>query len=161
MEEVRRGIGIWRKTSNIFGLTRLICELAKLQVRANQADEANVSICEAERLSDSTDETFLLAEISRLRGRIWLLRENFESARTCYERAIGWAKEREARLFELRATCDLACLAVAERNPDPALARLRAIVNWFPATLDIPELIESRRLLGEAANRELDHRSRV
>ncbi len=160
LREVRSGIGIWRKTSNTFGLTQLICELARLQVRANRADEASASICEAEHISETTDETFFLAEISRLRGRIWFLRENFENARTCYERAIARAKESEARLFELRATRDLAHLGVAEENPDPALTRLRAIVDWFPATLDIPELIESRRLLSQGANPESDCCSR-
>ena len=157
LREVRRGIDIWGKTCNKLALTSRICGLVELQVRAHQIDEAIANLCEAEQVSEASDEKHLLAEISRLRGRIWLLRGNFESARTCYERAIAWAKEREARLFELRATRDLACLAVAEGNPDPALARLRAIVDWFPPTLDIPDLIESRRLLSEAANREPDH----
>ena len=52
-----------------------------------------------------------------------------------------------ARLFELNAAGDLAKLAGEIGNGTEALAVLRTIVDWFPASLDVPILAECRALL--------------
>ena len=52
-----------------------------------------------------------LAEIIRLRGRIWQSEGHHEEARLCFERAIARSREQRARLFELHAARDLARLS--------------------------------------------------
>ena len=57
------------------------------------------------------------------------------------------SREQGARLFELNATRDLARLSIKTGDRVEALQTLRAIVDWFPATLDVPILAECRALL--------------
>jgi hypothetical protein len=47
----------------------------------------------------------------------------------------------------LNAVRDLARLAAEAGDVTEALGTLRAIVDWFPATLDVPALAECRALL--------------
>ena len=54
----------------------------------------------------------------------------------------------ETGLFELNAVRDLTRLRVEAGNAGETLERLRAIVDWFPASLDVPVLAECRALLG-------------
>jgi len=66
----------------------------------------------------------------------------------CFERAIAQAHAQQARLFELNAVRDLPRLGVEAGNAGETLERLCAIVDWFPASLDVPVLAECRALLG-------------
>jgi tetratricopeptide (TPR) repeat protein len=88
-----------------------------------------------------------LAEIIRLRGRFRQAEGDYSQARLCFERAIACSREQRARLFELNAARDLAKLCAETGDATEALGRLRAIVDWFPATLDVPVLAECRALL--------------
>jgi len=89
-----------------------------------------------------------LAEIIRLRGRLWQAEGDYRQARLYFERAIAQSREQGARLFELNAGHDLASLSAETGNSTEALEMLRSIVEWFPAALDVPVLAECRALLG-------------
>ena len=60
---------------------------------------------------------------------------------------MAQARDQGARLFELNAARDLARVAAEAGNVAEALATLRTIVDWFPASLDVPILAECRALL--------------
>ena len=70
-----------------------------------------------------------------------------EQAKLCFERAIARSREQGARLLELNAARDLAKLSGEVGEAPEALEQLRSIVDWFPATLDVPVLAECRALL--------------
>ncbi len=148
LADIQRGLALWRKTSGIFMLARNVAILAEYQLRANQLEQARASIREAELLAETTEEKDQLAEIIRLRGRIWQSEGHHEQARRCFERAIVRSRDQQARLFELHAARDLAKLSI-ETGDDPveALEELRSIVDWFPTALDVPVLAECRALL--------------
>jgi hypothetical protein len=57
------------------------------------------------------------------------------------------ARDQQARLFELNGARDLAQLSIEAGDATEALEQLHAIVDWFPATLDVPVLAEARALL--------------
>jgi len=149
LADIRRGVELWRKTSGIFMLTRNMAMLGEYQLRAEQVEAADASIREAELQAEATEEKYHLAEIMRLRGRIWHRQGRYEQARQCYHRAIVRAREQAARLFELHAARDLARLDAQAGDATAALATLRSIVDWFPAALDVPVLAECRGLLGQ------------
>jgi len=89
-----------------------------------------------------------LAEIIRLRGRLWQATGRRSQARLCFERAVTEAHAQDARLFELNAARDLARLGIAAGGGSMEREHLRTIVDWFPASLDVPVLAECRALLG-------------
>jgi tetratricopeptide (TPR) repeat protein len=126
---------------------RNLAKLAEYQLRANQLEEARANLGEAEHLAETTEEKDHLAEIIRLRGRLWHAEGHHKQARICFERAIERSREQGARLFELCAAHDLARLSTETGDGSEALQTLRSIVDWFPSTLDVPILAESRALL--------------
>ena len=147
LADIRRGIELWRKTSGIFMLTRNMAMLGEYQLRVDQVEEADASIREAEQHAEATEEKYQLADIIRLRGRIWQTQGEYDKARSCFHQAIARAREQAARLFELHAARDLARLDVQAGDAVEALAVLRSIVGWFPATVHVLVLAECRRLL--------------
>ncbi len=147
LADIQRGVTLWRARSGTFLLTRNLAKLAEYQLRANQVAEARANLDEAEQLAETTEEKMHLAEIIRLRGRLWQAEGNYDQARLCFERAIAQSREQGARLFELNAARDLARLAGKSGDVTEALGTLRAIVDWFPAALDVPALAECRTLL--------------
>jgi class 3 adenylate cyclase/tetratricopeptide (TPR) repeat protein len=147
LADLQRGVAQWRERNGIFFLARNLAKLAEYQLRANQLEEARANLGEAEHLAETTEEKDHLAEIIRLRGRLWQAEGCHEQAKICYERAVARSREQGARLFELNATRDLARLSIKTGDRVEALQTLRAIVDWFPATLDVPILAECRALL--------------
>jgi tetratricopeptide (TPR) repeat protein len=151
LADLQRGIALWRQTSGIFMLARNMTILADYQLRAGQVARARTSLVEAERLAETTEEQDYLAEIVRLRGRIWQSEAKYEQARRSFERAIARSRDQGARLFELLAVRDLVRLSVEAGDAAYAIQQLRAVVGRFPAGLNIPVLAECRALLGGRA----------
>jgi len=147
LADIQRGVALWRRASGIFMLARNIAMLAEYQLRGGQLEQARASIREAELLAETTEEKDYLAEIIRLRGRIWQSEGHHGQARLSFERAIARSRDQQARLFELRATRDLAKLCAETGGSAEALERLCSLVDWFPASLDVPVLAECRALL--------------
>jgi tetratricopeptide (TPR) repeat protein len=147
LADIQRGVTLWRERSGSFFLARNLAKLAEYQLRANQLEEACANLDEAEQLAETTDEKMHLAEIIRLRGRLYQAEENYEQARLCFKRAIACSREQRARLFELNAVRDLARLSTEAGDGSEARDRLRSVVDWFPAALAVPVLAEARALM--------------
>jgi tetratricopeptide (TPR) repeat protein len=147
LADIQQGVTVWRERSGSFFLARNLAKLGEYQLRANQLEPARASLDEAERLAETTDEKMHLAEIIRLRGRLWQAEGHHHEAKLCFERAITRSREHGARLFELNAVRDLVILSAEIGDATEALERLRSLVAWFPASLDVPVLAECRALL--------------
>ena len=147
LADLQRGVAQWRERNGLFFLARNLAKLAEYQLRANQLEQARENLGRAEHLVETTEEKDHVAEITRLRGRLWQAEGHHDQARLCYERAIAKSRAQGARLFELNAARDLTRLGIETGHGDEALQTLRSIVDWFPATLDIPALAECRALL--------------
>ena len=68
LADIERGVRQWRERSGIFMLGRNLAKLAEYQLRANQREEADTSLREAEVLAETTEEKDHLSELFRLRG---------------------------------------------------------------------------------------------
>jgi tetratricopeptide (TPR) repeat protein len=147
LQDLQRGVAFWRKTSGTFMLSRNVAILAEHLLRANRLDEARISLGEAERLAETTEEKDQLAEIIRLRGHLWQSEGRHDKAKAHFVRAFERARNQRARLFELHAARDLVRLSAEAGGSAEALEMLRCTVNWFPAGLDVPVLAECRALL--------------
>jgi tetratricopeptide (TPR) repeat protein len=147
LADIQQGVALWRERSGTFLLARNLAKLGEYQFRANRLEQARASLAEAEHLAEATEEKMHLAEIIRLRGLLWQAEGHYDQARLCFDRAIARSRNQGARLFELSAARDLAKLSAKTGEPGKALEELRSIVDWFPATLDVPVLAECRGLL--------------
>jgi hypothetical protein len=65
--------------------------------------------------------------------------------------AVEWSQSRNAKLFELRAMRDLACLQISQGQSGRAIEKLRAVIRSFSSALETPDLNEAKALLDQLA----------
>ena len=143
LADSRRGLALWRKTSSRFHMSFYLSDFADCLLRAQEYEEADQAVREAEQIIAETDERSHVAEVLRLRGLLLAWRGNIADARASFWQAVEWARSRSTKLFELRASRDLARIEPTERSVNA----LRAIEDWFPRGLNIPDLKEARYII--------------
>ena len=74
-----------------------------------------------------------------------------EAAETSYLKALGTAREQDAKLWELRAAVSLAELRCGQGRHAEAHDCLAPVYGWFAEGCNTPDLQEARALL-EALN---------
>ena len=125
----------------------LICWLCDLLVQAGRLDEASQLLDEADALVIDTDEACVLAECIRIRGQIAACGNDLTGAVRLFEKAIAISQRQEARLFELRATTQLASVLARQGRAQEGEARLRAIIDAFDTKHEIVDLAAARKVL--------------
>jgi predicted ATPase len=88
-----------------------------------------------------------LAEVLRLKGWMLMRRGRLAEAETQLRASIDWARQQQARSWELRSATTLAEL-LAERGQRYAARELLApIYNWFTEGFDTRDLKDAKALL--------------
>jgi class 3 adenylate cyclase/tetratricopeptide (TPR) repeat protein len=147
IEEMFRGRDIWRATSGNFHMSEWLSDLIDRLLRADRRDEAEAVLREAECIASDTEEKSHLAELWRLRG-ITLFRDGvIDKAAGYLRRAIDWANEHEAKVFELRARRDLARFYFEKRSREMAVEILKPALDAFPGEPIFTDLRESQALI--------------
>jgi tetratricopeptide (TPR) repeat protein len=147
LSEIRRGIQLWRDTGG-FHMPVYLGDSADCLLRVGQLDEAEKAIFEAEEIIARSDEQSHGAELLRIRGVISVMKGDLASGVKELREAIQWSRIRGTKLFELRTLRDLARLTSATNDDGTSTkSELRQVVNWFPATVETPDLREARELL--------------
>jgi class 3 adenylate cyclase/tetratricopeptide (TPR) repeat protein len=141
------GMKLWRGQGVIFSTPWLICWLCDLLVQAGRLDEASHLLDEADTLVIDTDEACALAECIRIRGQIAACGNDLTGAVRLFEKAIAVSQRQEARLFELRATTQLASVLARLGRTQEGEARLRTIIDAFDTKHDIVDLVAARKAL--------------
>jgi tetratricopeptide (TPR) repeat protein len=134
------------------GSRSFVCGLiAELCLKFGRNDEAAAALEDAIAFIARTGEGFAESEIYRLKGQVELRlgRSQFARAARWFERAIGAARKRSARIAELRASVDLARLLAKQRKRDEARAMLADIYGWFTEGFDTADLKDAKALLDE------------
>ena len=90
-----------------------------------------------------------LAEILRLKGWMLSLKGDFAGAEKNYLASFDWAREQQAKSWELRTATSLARLWQAERKRKEAYDLLAPVYSWFTEGFDTKDLIESKALIAE------------
>lgn len=85
-----------------------------------------------ERIVRETDEKSHCAEVRRLRGTFLCRNGAVDRAASYLKQAIDWARQRQARVFELRASRDLARLHLDEGRRHAATVVLKRALTLFP-----------------------------
>jgi predicted ATPase len=102
---------------------------------------------------ESTDKTWYEAEIHRIAGEIALMSPERDAAKAeaCFERALGVARQQQAKSWELRVTTSMARLWRDQGKRDEARELLAPVYGWFTEGFDTLDLKEARALLDELA----------
>jgi class 3 adenylate cyclase/tetratricopeptide (TPR) repeat protein len=97
--------------------------------------------------TEETGSRFFNAELLRIRAGLLLLMQRTDEAECSYRNALEVAQEQGARMWELRAACDLAQMLCDRGRGAEVRNCLAAVYGWFSEGFDIPELRRSKALL--------------
>jgi predicted ATPase len=108
-------------------------------------------IDEAITTTAKSKEKWSEAEIERVAGELALIlpEANAAQAEAHFERALGVAREQQAKSWELRAATSLARLWRDRGKSAEARDLLAPVYGWFTEGFDTPDLKEAKALLGE------------
>jgi predicted ATPase len=144
------------------------CRLAEALVAAGRIDEAKSVLADAFATMGEREEHFYEPELLRVRGEIALASQPEADApergtqRSAVEReaekdfrsALGIARRRHAKSFELRAALSLGRLWLRRGRSADARKLLAPLYGWFREGLDTGDLRAARSLLDEIAATE-------
>ncbi len=88
-----------------------------------------------------------LPEILRLKGWMLMRQGRDEEAKRALGASIDWARQQQAKSWELRSSTTLASLMAERGQRDAALALLTPIYSWFTEGFDTKDLVTARELL--------------
>ena len=93
------------------------------------------------------EEHWYLAEILRLKGWMFTLQGDSEGAEQNYLASLDWAREQQAKSWELRTATSLARLWQQQGKRAEAHQILSEIYHWFTEGFDTKDLQEAKALL--------------
>jgi class 3 adenylate cyclase/predicted ATPase len=152
-EEMRNFLDRRAAMGTAFVHTYFLMLLADAWLRLGRSDEAQAAIKEGLARAQATGEHFCTAELHRLHARACLAGDAAAGrvAEASLAAALTDARRRSARLFELRAACDLARLWADQGERRRAHTLLAPIYGWFTEGFDTTDLKDAKALLQELA----------
>ena len=93
------------------------------------------------------EERVFYAEILRLKGWILSLKEDVAGAEQNYLASLDWAREQQAKSWELRTSTSLARLWQGQGKEREAHDLLAPVYNWFTEGFDTKDLKDAKALL--------------
>jgi tetratricopeptide (TPR) repeat protein len=95
------------------------------------------------------EERIHYAEILRLKGWMLSLKGDLKGAEKNYLASLDWAREQQAKSWELRTSTSLARLWQGQGKRKEALNLLKPVYDWFTEGFDTKDLKEAKALLDE------------
>jgi predicted ATPase len=129
------------------GLTLLADAFAK----AARPTEGLEQLDRATRKIEVTDERWAEADTHRVRGELLITIGDAVAAEKSLYQAIGVARRRSAKLWELRAATSLARLWCDQGKRTEARDLLAPVYGWFTEGFDTPVLKDAKALLDQLA----------
>jgi predicted ATPase len=132
-----------------FYQTYFLMLVADAHLRLGQADRAMAMAREGIARAERTGERLGLAALHRLAAACHLTGSDRDAAaaEAALQAAITDARAQGARMWELRASRDLARLWRDQGRRDEARALLAPVYGWFTEGLDTPDLRETKEIL--------------
>ena len=148
---VARGLSMYRATGSILTMAFALTLLAEACNRLGRTTEGLSYLTEAEQIIETTNDAFAEAELHRVRGDLLNANGDVAVAERSYQQAIAVAKRQSAKMFELRASANLARLWRDQGKRDEARELLAPVYGWFAEGFDTRDLKEAKALLDELA----------
>jgi class 3 adenylate cyclase/tetratricopeptide (TPR) repeat protein len=149
ISSLRQGLENWKERGGHSRVPFLKSALAEALALQGDLDEALVMIdeCLEQIEHPGWQERSHLAEVLRLKGWMLMRAGKGEEAETALRASIDWARQQQARSWELRSSTTLAQLLLDRGQRDAALEALAPIYGWFTEGFDTHDLKAARTLL--------------
>ena len=144
---MREGSAAYRATGAVAWVPYQIALLARACEVAGQIEEAVDLLGDSLQIVDRTGERWLAAELHRHKGQLLLRQGRTEAAEKLYRKALGIAREQEAKLWELHTAVSLARLRRDQGRCCEARKLLAPVYGWFTEGFDTPDLKTAKALL--------------
>jgi len=149
---IARGLSMHRATGFIVYTALALTLLAEACNRCGRTTEGLSYLVEAEQIIETTNDAFHEAELHRVRGDLLTAIGDQVAAERSYQQAIAVAKRQSAKMFELRASTNLARLWRDQGKRNEARELLAPVYGWFTEGFDTRDLKEAKTLLEELAS---------
>lgn len=148
LEQMQRGLNALRDRGAALRWPYYLGLLAEANASLGRTDEGLACLDEARSAMEERGESWIAAELHRLRAELLLARDVRPSeAETHFLSALDAARRQSARSLELRAALGLSRLRNREGDADGARSLLRPIYDLFSEGFDTPDLREAAALL--------------
>jgi predicted ATPase len=148
---LRNGMAAYRAIGAELFMPHYIALLAGACELAGQIEEAVTLLDDGLQIAGRTRERWLEAELNRHKGELLLRQGYSEAAEDLYRKALSIAREKEAKLWELRAAASLARLRRDQGRRAEARDLLAPVYGWFTEGFDTADLKEAKVLLDALA----------
>ena len=129
----------------------MLAVLASAKADLGKTSEGLELLKDALASTEESGESWWVAELHHLRGRLLLSREQHAESESCFRWAMEVSGGQRARLLELRASMSLARLWRDQGKVLQARELLAPVYGWFTEGLDTRDLKEAKALLEELA----------
>jgi predicted ATPase len=131
------------------GLPHFHILLADLRRAAGDRQGALDLLRGAEEFIEETGERFSESELFRFKGRVLMAGDSPDphGATAAFERAVGAAREQNAKLLELSAATRLAEHQGRLGDTGTALDRVATLCDWFGPASDLADVVRARTLV--------------
>jgi tetratricopeptide (TPR) repeat protein len=151
IELMNRALAAQRETGANFQSSFNLSYLSLAYARKRDFERALASASEAIEEIERTGERWWAAEAERMKGEVLLLAQplEYEQAEHCFLKALTYARDQGARIWELRAATSLARLWRDQGRWVDARNILQPICNWFAASANLPDVKDAKAILSK------------
>jgi predicted ATPase len=149
VQMITSGITAFRSTGSTLFTPWHLSNLAQAYAELGQFDDAWRCLGEAMTAVETTKETWCEADIYRISGEIALMAPEPDAtkAQAYFERALGIARQQQARSLELRAAMSMTRLWRAQGKRQQAHDLLAPVLGRFTEGFDTLDWKEAEALL--------------
>jgi predicted ATPase len=145
----RKGIAAWQAVGAAITLPFGLTAFAESLLADGKVNAALDVTDQALYWSDKNSEHQSDSYIHCCRGDISRVMNELERARAEYQKAIGAARQQDAKFFELKGAMSMARLWRDQGKRDEARELLAPVYGWFTEGFDTRDLKEAKELLEE------------
>jgi len=153
ISSLKAGLGVWDvsggKVWSSYGASVMSEGMAMLGDIDGALQLIDKQIAQVER--PGWEERVYYAEILRVKGWMLTLKNDVAGAERNYVASLNWAREQQAKSWELRTSISLARLWQEQGKRKEAHDLLAPVYNWFTEGFGTKDLKEAKALLDELA----------
>jgi tetratricopeptide (TPR) repeat protein len=142
------GMDAYRETGSRLYLSGFLRMSAEAHCWAGRCDIAMDMIQESTAVMESTTQWWDQAEILRVQAMLMRSSGDRDAAEDNLRKACAVARKQGARLWELRASCDLTDLLLMRGEAPTGHTVLTSVLEKFAEQTDVPDLLRARTILG-------------